>query len=168
MYAIICGRAIFFGGSRSAGAGTSNPFRRSSRQRNIHVTLRQASGSAQARSNHSSNIHVTLRQASGSTQVRSDHSSVSARVPSKRDKESNTSESSDVRGNAFYDIAIQRAKAEERINRWREERTLQGRGQQNDSTMGDELDGDGVAGGRRRNTQEGGRGGEVHQGRGGE
>ena len=109
MYAIICGRAIFFGGSRSAGAGTSN-----------------------------------------------------------RDKESNTSESSDVRGNAFYDIAIQRAKAEERINRWREERTLQGRGQQDGSTMGDELDGDGVAGGRRRNTQEGGRGGEVHQGRGGE
>ena len=65
-------------------------------------------------------------------------------MPSKRDKESNTSESSDVRGNAFYDIAIQRAKAEERINRWREERTLQGRGQQDGSAMGDELDGDGL------------------------
>ena len=138
----------FFGGrSRFAGAGTSNPVRRSSRQRNTHVTHRQTSGSAQAWS---------------------DHSSVSARVPSIREKERNISESSGVRGGAFYDIAIQRARAEERINRWREEQTLQGRGQQDGSTMADEVDGDGVAGGRRRNTQEGGRGGGVHQGRGGE
>ena len=84
------------GGSRSAGAGTSNPVRRSSRQSNARVTPGQTSGSAQAPS---------------------DHSTGSSRAPSIREGAHNRSRSTGIRGNDRFDIALQRARAEERISR---------------------------------------------------